>query len=768
MAKKKLKIKDIQPSKGYSEFDERLFNAVDPVYGSNHPIQGLLALNRARKGKAHIPRGNQKTDPYFNELFEYSLGKGEIQDLKYFGQSPYRPSKSTNSKAKYLRLNDLDQKKFLELNADFLRDSTLEKRVNKEYVPDGKGKSVSSTPTSTIGYNPYLTFGDYTVGKGEDEGGKYLSMYDIWDLKHEKANAFLDRKPEIYDRVYYSEGEDGTFQLSNRTKPGREGFNIPIKAQGGEIMAKKYKKGGQIPQYDDGGIAASVGMGALTGGTMGMALGPYGALGGAIIGGGVGLYQGIQADKAEDALLEEEPTNTMGFQMPGNQYLPTFLHGGAVKRKMPMGGQVLPQQVVELEQGEPFRKPDGSMASIKNDPKLSHKNDGAPISLEEGTQVLGNKKDLKTNMKFKEFGRKLAAQYVKYDKIKGEIKSTTTQNAAKAMMSKTQKKWDAAFQRQGVDTPKQKFETGGQTGNLENWMSRDWSRSGEFEYSNWEQNNPDWFDGGPMPLQNWMSQPFGQPQQPMAMGQESFNEPPMQMENWMSSPNLGLGDQASSGSTGINMTKPPSGASQWYQGQGGWQGLANTGMSLAGTAYNLIQGARPSEQLNASDYYNPQYGKSIDLMANRRYDPGTELGQNRDTYAAGKYNLQNSGASAGQQYAGFQGLAVNKMKQDAEARRYASNVNLGYQGQEAQMRAGLGAQRAQTNLNIKDYNMRSDAAGRNMLAGGFEGLGEFGQMQQLMSNQKMTDQQRLQILQKWYPNFQQQFGDINFDNYART
>ena len=55
-----------------------------------------------------------------------------------------------------------------------------------------------------------------------------------------------------------------------------------------------------------------------------------------------------------------------------NSYAPTFAVGGKVKpKKMPMGGSVQ-QKLIEIEKGEPFRTPDGTIATVKNDDKLSH------------------------------------------------------------------------------------------------------------------------------------------------------------------------------------------------------------------------------------------------------------------------------------------------------------------------------------------------------------------------------------------------------------
>jgi len=165
-------------------------------------------------------------------------------------------------------------------------------------------------------------------------------------------------------------------------------------------------------------------------------------------------------------------------------------------------------------------------------------------------------------------------------------------------------------------------------------------------------------------------------------------------------------------------------------------GLLGGIASLAPVAYNLVQGLQKRQELNKADYRNPQYDSAIDLMSNRRFDVNPILEDNRNAAAIARYNLQNSGASAGQQFAGVQSLATHRMRADASARANKQNIDLRFMGEEAQMRAGLGRERSMMDLNIQDLNDRNQAAGRAHLGQAFGDLGEFGQMQQLMYNQK--------------------------------
>ena len=79
-------------------------------------------------------------------------------------------------------------------------------------------------------------------------------------------------------------------------------------------------------------------------------------------------------------------------------------------------------------------------------------------------------------------------------------------------------------------------------------------------------------------------------------------------------------------------------------------------------------------------------------MANRRFDVDPLLEANRNASRIGRYNLANAGASAGQQYSGYQALAAGRMRADASAYTQKQHMDNQYMAQEARMRAGLGSE----------------------------------------------------------------------------
>jgi len=423
----------------------------------------------------------------------------------------------------------------------------------------------------------------------------------------------------------------------------------------------------------------------------------------------------------------------MGVAPLDTAYKPTFQKGGEVQT-----------QLIEIESGEPFRDSNG-IASIRKDQALEHDSPGGGpvLAMEVGAEILGDNKDPVTGNKFKDMGRKLAGQNKKFGDMIADNKVSTTTNAAKAMQSKINKKWDALV---------------------------DPARNKSFREPKQQQGIPKARYGLKVPgatntqLQDYGYQGFGSSTpgyQGFATGSPGFDASKYQAPQVRQA----TGQEFRSGATGINMSQQPGALGQFYQDQGQWQGLLGSAAQLAPAAYNLIQGVSKPDYLNASDFYNPQYNKAISLMANRRHRIGSELEANRTANAIGRYNLRNSGASAGQQFSGEQALVANRLRNDARTYQGKQNIDNQYRGDEAGFRFGAGQGRASTNLRIADMNLRADAARKNHLGAALTQGSQFVQRNQLMANQSTHDQQLIQILRSQYPEFYNKwFSGVDFGN----
>lgn len=179
---------------------------------------------------------------------------------------------------------------------------------------------------------------------------------------------------------------------------------------------------------------------------------------------------------------------------------------------------------------------------------------------------------------------------------------------------------------------------------------------------------------------------------------------------------------------------------------------ALSALQLAPMLYNLGQGIfNKADQLNPSDYYNPYESEIRSTMRNRRFNIDPILESNRSAQRIGDYNARNIGLGAGAVNASRLGNLAARMRSDAEAYSNQSNINNEYLGQQAQMDAGLGAQRAATRLNVRDINDRNRAAKRSFLSQGFSNLSSYAQKQQLMKNMQAREPMYRDILMTYNP-----------------
>lgn len=125
--------------------------------------------------------------PGREDAWRFYLGIPQENDT--FGISDYRPSKSTENKY-YYKINGFDP--------EVMFDSWVS--IDKQISCGGKKITQDDY---------YFVMGNFTLGRGQDEKGEYLSYYDRWDLdkiRLERRGIF--GKPfEIYDRKYIQNPE---------------------------------------------------------------------------------------------------------------------------------------------------------------------------------------------------------------------------------------------------------------------------------------------------------------------------------------------------------------------------------------------------------------------------------------------------------------------------------------------------------------------------------------------------------------------------------
>lgn len=116
-----------------------------------------------------------------------------------------------------------------------------------EFISFDLERELANRRKVKLGRTPHTlgpgALGDFTVSRGKDEKGEYLSYYDLWDVNPKRSHKAEERgfaKPyEIYDRIYGTFDADGTFHPKGETG---ESYITAEKKYGG-IHIKPSKRG---------------------------------------------------------------------------------------------------------------------------------------------------------------------------------------------------------------------------------------------------------------------------------------------------------------------------------------------------------------------------------------------------------------------------------------------------------------------------------------------------------------------------------------------
>ena len=161
----------------------------------------------------------------------------------------YKPTKGSNGKYYKLNLSENSKKTIVDeamgnnyeegfdISPNPYNNHIGVKKIKKEPISVGQNR-VATSYDRTLN----LALRDFTIGRGRDNKGEYVSYYDLWDISpyriSNKDQSFGIGKPfEIYDRIYLDDF-----------------YGVPGKYKGGnyipEIIVtgkrKKHKDGGSI------------------------------------------------------------------------------------------------------------------------------------------------------------------------------------------------------------------------------------------------------------------------------------------------------------------------------------------------------------------------------------------------------------------------------------------------------------------------------------------------------------------------------------------
>lgn len=177
-----------------SGLDKRIkSNVYNGGYYANYSVKDVLKIldKPIPKSKDDLSIGYYQVEKDLLDLYLKNPVSG-----KTLGVSKYRPTQSKDKNAQYYSINSFSST----LNDQVDDLDTYAKELNTK---DGK-------QTFNVG------LGNYTVTRGKDKRGDYISYYDVWDInpfgqgKDSKDLSLGVGKPfEIYDRIYYKDYGDG-------------------------------------------------------------------------------------------------------------------------------------------------------------------------------------------------------------------------------------------------------------------------------------------------------------------------------------------------------------------------------------------------------------------------------------------------------------------------------------------------------------------------------------------------------------------------------
>lgn len=154
-----------------------------------------------KKLKSYNSNYSGLDDPYSEDAWRIYLGKPQSENT--FNVSNYRPSKSKDVNMNYYSLPEAFKEELFNL-------------YNSKEIKEGVNSEFSFENVFGENSSRARVLGNFTVNKGKDERGEYISYYDKYDLsptlpvvgKSEVSN-YLGKPFEIYDRIYIKDYGDG-------------------------------------------------------------------------------------------------------------------------------------------------------------------------------------------------------------------------------------------------------------------------------------------------------------------------------------------------------------------------------------------------------------------------------------------------------------------------------------------------------------------------------------------------------------------------------
>jgi hypothetical protein len=187
-----------------NRFDNTEINKLRKEYieEGNKPNYNLEKIKELEeKMFAYKPAFHGEDDPYSEDAWKIYLGMPQTKNT--FSISKYKPTKSKETDINYYSLPESFKKELFEL----YKNKQIKEGPNNEFSFKNVFGEVSSRAR---------VLGNFTVNKGKDDKGEYISYYDKYDLnpnlpvigKKFGLDNFVGKPFEIYDRIYLKDFEN--------------------------------------------------------------------------------------------------------------------------------------------------------------------------------------------------------------------------------------------------------------------------------------------------------------------------------------------------------------------------------------------------------------------------------------------------------------------------------------------------------------------------------------------------------------------------------
>lgn len=209
-------ITDKQMLKSNIVRDRMEDNIYDFEYYTKNPIvkmKNVILDNKQEKDYLNdigeIPESSKSHKDFL------SLYLGKPQQYNTASISKYKPSDSKEKDKEYFSVNS---EKFKNYVLKHLEEDYITQRISSGKITAVKDKNGKIIPNRYVIRDIGTGLGEFTIDRGEDENGEYISYWDKWNLNPYKGmHAIKDistiedlsfgiGKPfDIYDRIYFKE-----------------------------------------------------------------------------------------------------------------------------------------------------------------------------------------------------------------------------------------------------------------------------------------------------------------------------------------------------------------------------------------------------------------------------------------------------------------------------------------------------------------------------------------------------------------------------------